>query len=156
MAAAIEAQTSHHATLDEFSAPFLLRCGALLIDYIIFLILPVGGLLSERMFSGGLNVATDATLWFIATLLSIANLVFLPLICRQSIGKLLTGLRIISKNGERAGTGTVLIRQTIGYPLTLLSFGLGFLICLFTPKARTLHDYIAGTCVVRATRREIS
>jgi len=155
MAAAIDAQPIDTNILDELSAPFLLRCGSLLIDYIIFLILPVGGLLSERIFSGGLDIATDATLWFLSILLSIVNLIFLPLICRQSIGKLLTGLRIISSKGERAGAGSILLRQTLGYVLTLATLGLGFLICLFTPKARTLHDYLAGTRVVRATRREI-
>lgn len=155
MAAATQAQSTDQLALEGFSAPFLLRCGAILIDYILFLIFPVGGLLSERMFSGGLNIATDATLWFIATLLSVVNIVILPLVCRQSIGKLLTGLRIISKTGERAGTGALILRQTVGYLLTLLTLGLGFLICLFTPKARTLHDYLSGTRVVRASRREI-
>ena len=155
MAAAIDAQSTDKDVLDELSAPFLLRCGAVLIDYIIFLIFPVGGLLSERMFSGGLDIAADSTLWFLSVLLSIVNLIILPLICRQSIGKLLTGLRIISAKGERAGVGAILLRQTFGYILTLATLGLGFLICLFTPRARTLHDYLAGTRVVRATRREI-
>ncbi|MBX3282306.1 MAG: RDD family protein [Acidobacteria bacterium] len=155
MAAAIDAQPSNQDALAEFSAPFLLRCGAVLIDYIIFLILPVGGLLSERIFSGGLDIVTDATLWFLSVLLSIFNLLILPLVCRQSIGKLLTGLRIVSSKGERAGFGSILLRQTLGYLLTLATLCIGFLICLFTPKSRTLHDYISGTRVVRATRREI-
>jgi len=155
MAAAIDAQSTDTDVLDELSAPFLLRCGAVLIDYIIFLIFPVGGLLSDRIFSGGLDIVADSTLWFLAVILSLVNIVLLPLICRQSIGKLLTGLRIISVKGERSTSGAVLLRQTLGYILTLATLGLGFLICLFTPRARTLHDYLAGTRVVRATRREI-
>ncbi|KXJ99200.1 MAG: RDD family protein [Acidobacteria bacterium OLB17] len=155
MAAALDARSTDQDTLEDFTAPFLLRCGAVMIDYIIFLILPVGGLLSAQMFAGGLNIVTDATLWFLASLISVVNVILLPLICRKSIGKMLTGLQIISSKGETAGTGAVLFRQTIGYGLTLGTLGLGFLICLFTPKARALHDYLCGTRVVRATRREI-
>ena len=37
----------------------------------------------------------------------------------------------------------------MGYPLSLLPLGLGFLIVTVSPTGRALHDFIAGTIVVR-------
>ena len=138
----------------EFAPPFLLRFGAAMIDYILLLALPVGGLLSDRFF-GNLGIVTDRTLWFWACILTVVNLVVLPVLYHQSIGKMLTGTRIVNRDGTAAGAGQVLARQTIGYLLTLGTLGIGFFTSIFGRRARTLHDLVAGTLVIRATRREV-
>ncbi len=141
----------------DFQPPFLLRLGAALVDYIILLILPLTGLLSEKLVGGhGFGVFSDRTIWLLAFLLGGANCVLLPLLRGQSIGKMLTGIRIVHKDGTPAGRGAILVRQTIGYVLTLATFGLGFFICALNGSGRTLHDFLTGSVTVRAIRRTIS
>lgn len=141
----------------DFQPPFLLRLGSALVDYIILLVLPMAGLLSERLVGGhGFGVVTDRTLWLLAFLLAGANVVVLPLLRGQSIGKMLTGIRIVKSDGSPAGRGAILFRQTLGYVITLGTAGIGFFICALTGSGRTLHDYLTGTVTVRATRRTVS
>ncbi len=47
----------------DFRPPFLLRLGSILIDYIVLLIIPLSGLLFERLVGGvGFEVVSDRTL----------------------------------------------------------------------------------------------
>jgi uncharacterized RDD family membrane protein YckC len=67
----------------------------------------------------------------------------------QTLGKWATGLRIESKEGGPVDWWRVLLRHFVGYPLSLLILGLGFLVAAFNAQGRALHDLIAGTIVVR-------
>lgn len=136
----------------EFVPPFLLRLASLLIDYIVLLMLPLAGLISDKIFSGGLGIFTDRTLWLLAFIIATLNVVVLPVIFKQSIGKMVTGIRIVDRFGEPAKAGAILVRQTIGYLLTVATLGLGFLIAAVNRSGRTLHDLISGTVTVRARR----
>ncbi len=142
---------------EEVKAPFLLRCGALIIDYIIVVAIPVIGLLLSR-FAGNdgarlLNDGLNNAGWLIAVLIGISNLVLLPMFSGQTLGKILTGLRIVRIDGTTPTLGAIAFRQTGGYFLTLASVGIGFLISVFSSKGRALHDYLAGTVVIYADRR---
>lgn len=140
----------------DFQPPFLLRLGAALIDYIILLILPLTGLLSDKLVGGdGFGVFTDRTIWFIAVIFSACNVILLPLLRGQSFGKMLTGIRIVRNDGNPASRWAILVRQTLGYVLTLATFGLGFFISALNGSGRTLHDFITGTVTVRAIRRMV-
>lgn len=138
-------------------APFLLRCGALLTDYIVVIAIPVIGLLlsrymgndGARLIGGSLN----DTSWLIATLVGFTNFIVLPVFSGQTVGKMLTGLRIVKLDGRAASTGSILLRQTLGYALTIGSAGIGFILSVLSSKGRALHDYIAGTVVIYADRR---
>lgn len=138
-------------------APFFLRCGALLIDYLIFAIFPVAGLLLARLLgddgSNLLNSDINNFAWLIAIIIGISNMLLLPMAAGQSLGKMIVGIRIITGSGERASAGKIALRQVIGYPLTLLTGGLGFLLSVFSSKGRSLHDLISGTVVVFADSR---
>ncbi|HVF29756.1 MAG TPA: RDD family protein [Pyrinomonadaceae bacterium] len=138
-------------------APFLLRCGALIIDYIIVVAIPVIALLLSR-FAGNdgtklLNEGLSTVGWLIGILLGITNMVFLPMFTGQTFGKIVTGLRIVRIDGTTPAIGAVAFRQTVGYFLTLASFGIGFFVSVFGSKGRALHDYLSGTVVIRADRR---
>jgi uncharacterized RDD family membrane protein YckC len=138
-------------------APFILRCGALTIDYIIVIAIPVIGLLLSRFYGNDgarlLNDSLNSAAWLIGFFVGIVNLVFLPMVSGQTVGKLATGLRIVAIDGSPPTIGRVAFRQTLGYFLTLASLGLGFLVCFFSSKGRTLHDYISGTVVIYGDRR---
>lgn len=143
---------------ERLKAPFLLRCGAFLIDYILLICVPVAGLLIAR--SSGedgaklLNSEINSTGWLIALLLGLTNFVIFPMFSGQSLGKMLTGLRVVRTDGEYPTFLNLLVRHTIGYLLTILTGGLGFLLSVFNIKGRALHDFIAGTIVIYGQRKE--
>lgn len=152
-----ESSTQNLLSVDsiiDFTPPFLLRVGALLVDYIVFLILPLAGLVSDRLFGGnGLGIFTDRTIWLLAIVIAIFNAVLLPMISGQTFGKMLTGIRIVKADGTRVGRGALLARQTVGYLLTVTTLGIGFFVSALNSSGRSLHDYVAGTVTVRAQRR---
>jgi uncharacterized RDD family membrane protein YckC len=138
-------------------APFFLRCGALIIDYIIVIAIPVIGLLISR-FTGNdgaklLNEGTSGASWLVAALVGFTNIVFLPMFSGQTIGKIVTGLRIVRIDGTAPTIGAIAFRQTAGYLLTLATAGIGFILSVFSGKGRALHDYLSGTVVIYADRR---
>lgn len=138
-------------------APFLLRLGAILIDYILVIALPVLSLLFARAmgYDGARLLGNELNTvgWSAAILLGITDIIVLPFFTGQTIGKMLTGLRVVRMDG-RPATGTeMLLRQTFGYLLTLASGGIGFFISVLSNKGRALQDYVAGTVVIFADRR---
>ena len=140
---------------ERLKAPFLLRCGAVLIDYTLLVSVPVISLVFARMFEEDPSkfIKNANTGWLIMILFAITNFVILPLFSGQSIGKILTGLRIVKTDGNAPYLSLLLVRHLIGYPLTVLSLGIGFLLAVVNQKGRTLHDFLAGTVVVYGRRR---
>lgn len=143
---------------ERLKAPFLLRCGAFLIDYILLVSIPVIGLLIAR-YSGDdgaklLNSEINSTGWLIALLLGLTNFVIFPMFSGQTLGKLLTGLKVVDMEGDFPSFWKLLLRHSVGYFLTLLTGGLGFLLSVFNLKGRALHDFLAGTIVIYGQRKE--
>ena len=133
-------------------APFSLRCGALLIDYIVLAAIVVFGTLIARMLGGGARSAGNSaeTIGFLlAFVVAVLDLGILPGLTGMTLGKWATGLRIERLDGSQVGIGRAFLRHFIGYPLSFLILGLGFLIATVTVRGRGLHDIIAGTLVVR-------
>lgn len=134
------------------SAPFSLRCGALLIDYIVLAAIVVFGTLIARMLGGGARSAGSSaeTIGFLlAVAVAIIDLGILPGLTGLTIGKWATGLRIERVDGSHVGIVRAFVRHFVGYPLSFLILGLGFLMATVTMRGRALHDIIAGTLVVR-------
>ncbi len=141
-------------------APFFLRLGAAFIDYILIVIFPVLGLLISS-FSGNdgsrlIHSELNDIGWLVAIFVAIVNMIILQAAIGQSVGKILTGLRIVAIDGSEASFGSIILRNTFGYLLTLGSAGLGLLFSLFSSKGRALQDYIAGTVVIYARRKIIN
>lgn len=138
-----------------FRPPFALRCGALLIDYVLFALIMTLSTIVARLMGGGARMAggTTAKLGIIITLIvAVLNLGVLAGMTGQSVGKWTTGLRIEAMDGHVPGIGRALLRHFVGYPLSLLPLGLGFVIVVVSSSGRALHDLIAGTMVVRDYR----
>ena len=103
-------------------APFFLRCGALIIDYILLVATPILWLLLTKYFGdGGPNATMNSTGWTIAIVIGLANLLILPAMWGKSVGKMFTGQTIVKKDGTRAGIGRILVRNTFGYLLTAVT-----------------------------------
>jgi len=67
----------------------------------------------------------------------------------QTPGKYIMGLRIYRMNGDRL-TLKRAIRRYVGYILSFLAFGLGFLWIIIDDERQGFHDIFADTCVVYA------
>jgi uncharacterized RDD family membrane protein YckC len=138
-----------------YRAPFALRCGALLIDYIVLALILTFSSLIARLIGGGARMAggTAENIGILLTLVvAVLDLGVLAGLTGGSIGKWTTGLRIERLSGGPPGIVRSLLRHFIGYPLSLLPFGLGFLMVTISSSGRSLHDLIAGTIVVRKNR----
>lgn len=138
------------------SAPFLLRCGAFLVDYLVIVTAPVLFLFLGRYFgedgSALINGDLNNAGWMIAIVIGIADLIIFPLVAGQTVGKMLTGLHIVCIDGSPAKAKNILVRQTVGYLLTAVTLGLGFLLAAFNRSGRSLHDLITRTVVIRGHR----
>ncbi|GEM_PF-1856548 len=71
--------------------------------------------------------------------------------CGQTPGKMFFRLKIIRTDGQEMTYGRALVRLSC-LALSLLLFGIGFLMIAYTSQKRGLHDMLAGTSVVRLQR----
>src|SRR5689334_24193719 len=132
--------------------PLTLRCGAFLIDYIVLISLVVLGTLFARMLGGGARTAgtsAETGAIVLAIVVALLNFGVLPGLTGLTLGKWAAGLRIKRVGEGNPGIARALLRHFIGYPLSLLTMGIGFLLAITTVQGRGLHDMIAGTVVVR-------
>ena len=140
---------------ERLKAPFFLRCSALFVDYMILLALPIGWLVLSRMLSETGTPVIGPTIWVLGFLLFFLNFLVLPVFRGQTIGKMLTGLTILNTDGTHLTLGGVVRRNILGYAATVLTGGLGFLISAINASGRALHDFTAGTIVVRASKTQV-
>ena len=138
--------------VQKFSAPFSLRCGAILIDYIVLISILVISTLIARTFGGGARTAgssTETAGVAITLIAAVLNFGVFAGLRGQTVGKWATGLRIERADGRGISMGRAALRHFLGYPLSFLTLGLGFLIAAVNARGRTLQDLIADTVVVR-------
>ena len=139
---------------ESLKAPFFLRCGALFIDYMVVVAVPLIWLLFPKLLGGPPSGASiGSTGWSIAVVLVVANFIVFPLFRGKTVGKALTGLTIVKMDGTPSGIVNILFRNVLGYFLTVGTLGLGFLISAVNGSGRALHDFIGGTIVVSGSKR---
>lgn len=81
----------------------------------------------------------------------LATFVYLTLghaLMGATLGKQLLGIRVTARNGLRPTLLRSIVRSVIAL-VTLFALGLGPLMVLFTRSGRALHDFLAGTYVVK-------
>ena len=67
----------------------------------------------------------------------------------QSPGKKLLGVMVVQKDGRSMSFVKAGLRGTLGYWISGLIFGLGFIWAIFDADNETWHDMIFGTRVIR-------
>jgi uncharacterized RDD family membrane protein YckC len=67
----------------------------------------------------------------------------------QTLGKMAAGIRVVSTRDDTLDVGRSILRTLVWAALAVPA-GLGFATALFSRERRGLHDYCAGTRVVRA------
>jgi uncharacterized RDD family membrane protein YckC len=123
-----------------------------LIDYIVLVLIMAFSTMIARLIGGGARMAggtAEKVGIVLALVVAVFDLAVMAGLTGRSIGKWTTGLRIERMSGGAPGIPRAVLRHFIGYPLSLLLFGLGFLMATVSPTGRSLHDLIAGTIVVR-------
>jgi uncharacterized RDD family membrane protein YckC len=123
-----------------------------LIDYIVLVLIMAFSVMIARLIGGGARMAggtAEKVGIVLALVVAVFDLTVMAGLTGRSIGKWTTGLRIERMSGGPPGILRAVLRHFIGYPLSLLPFGLGFLMATVSPTGRSLHDLIAGTIVVR-------
>nr|WP_320161796.1 RDD family protein [uncultured Methanoregula sp.] len=88
-----------------------------------------------------------ALLVTVAFYLLLYSPIFLSSPYRATPGKLLFGIVVVYDNGKQLPFSRALVRE-LGKYISLLTFGLGFVIIGFTRKKQGLHDLLALTIVV--------
>jgi uncharacterized RDD family membrane protein YckC len=138
--------------LARLRAPFALRCGAILVDYIILAAILAFSTLISRLLGGGARSAgtsSETLAIFLVVVVAVLNMGVLAGMTGLTIGKWATGLRICRADGRDVGMGRAFLRHFVGYPVSFLLFGVGFLMAALAPSHRGLHDWIADTIVIR-------
>jgi uncharacterized RDD family membrane protein YckC len=123
-----------------------------LIDYILLALILTFSTIIARMMGGGARMAggTAEKIGILFTLVAaVLDLGVLAGLTGKTLGKWTTGLRIERLDGNLPGIGWALLRHFVGYPVSMLLFGIGFLIAIVNPTGRALHDLMAGTVVIR-------
>ncbi|MGE3467048.1 MAG: RDD family protein [Pyrinomonadaceae bacterium] len=139
----------------DLKAPFLLRCAAFCIDYMVLLALPISWLIATRFLSEHGTASVSEFIWFLGVLLLAINFLLFPLLRGQTIGKMITGITIVNMDGTHLEFKGLMRRNVLGYLATAATFGLGFVLAGINSNGRALHDLIGGTMVVRARRTTV-
>lgn len=145
--------TKRYAKVSGHYAGAFTRAAAFVVDW--FFIITVYGILlgvlqyfSATLFGRDINFTEGNLLW----LAGFAAWAFLYLagslaVSGRTLGKLVMGLRVVTRAGEPLGVGRASAR-VLALPLSFVTFGLGFLGILLGRERRALHDVISGCAVV--------
>ncbi len=141
-----------------FAAGFWMRALALFLDEILIgAILTVVLILSSLVLglgAGGIvktlpeQPGTLAALAVLFVLSSLAYLTLFAAIGGQTLGKMILGLRVVTRAGHSLGAARALLRLA-GMFLAGVPGLAGFLWAAFDRERRGWHDYLSGTLVVR-------
>ena len=127
-------------------AGFWIRVGAMLIDSAIVSVLAMLGLLAGWM-SPSIGMAVSPLVAVVALAMPLVGWAMWG----ATPGKALLGLAVCTPEGtpgEGIGWGKSALRL-VGYVVSSLLLGAGYLMVAFTSGKRGLHDLIAGTYVAR-------
>lgn len=132
-------------------AGFGLRYGAWMFDFLITLIAMMSFTFAVTAVSRESLVGSNRELIIVGVLtmlLFVLNFVVLAGHNGQTAGMRILGIRIVRVDGSPFTMKDAAIRHLLGYPLSTVSFFLGFLWLLWDPKQQGWHDKIARTLVV--------
>ncbi len=154
--AAQRPETAPPPAREPATAGFGLRLVAHLLDCVAFsllvLVLAFGLGLIIQLFGGhhprALGLMGLLALFVLLTAHWLFAVVFTGY-CGQTPGKMITRIRVEATDGGEIGYATAFLREVVAKPVSALLLFCGYLMILFDPGHRGLHDRIAGTRVVK-------
>ena len=160
-------------TMLGYYAGFVTRAAAILLDMVIIIaaIVVINAVISlplafflrvdirscvadPQSFGGisGLFCRTIGLIWWLVILLTgPIYFIFFFTVSGQTIGKYVMGVRIVRMDG-RPMTVKTSISRLVGYLVSLIPLGFGFVWAIFDNRRLGFHDYLAKTCVIYSWR----
>jgi uncharacterized RDD family membrane protein YckC len=138
-------------------ASFWRRAGALAIDFVtisvVFLAaaMPIGKIWGEAHHTDVHIEFKPFENWYSTVVPVVYFAIVVALTNGRTLGKWLTGIRIVSLRHEHIGWWHS-IERALGYGASLLEAGSGFFQYGIHPNKQTVHDRIAETIVVRVRK----
>lgn len=133
------------------SAGFWTRFWAYIIDLIV--LSAVSGIFIKPLFRAvGIEIS-NPVFWIFSTykltalLLLLLYFALMTKFFRQTVGKMIMGIRVIPKDDGNLTWGTIVIREVIGRFISKMLL-IPYLLVVFMPKKEALHDLFADTLVV--------
>lgn len=131
-------------------AGFWMRFWAFLID--LGVIAAVIGIVINPIFHL-MNWSFDESMWYapigiISGVVYYAYFVLMTKFLSQTVGKMVFGLKVKKENGEKLDWLTVLFREAIGRFISNAFFKIPYLLVVFSPNHKAIHDFAADTFVV--------
>ncbi len=161
MAGELEVETADHVVLRYALAGAGNRGFAALIDTAIAAVIAVGSFAAFELAISASESAIVQQLQGLAALLIVfavwAYFILLEWLWNgQTVGKRMTGLRVIGANGAPAPFISVLVRNIVRLVDFLPGlYGVGLVTIVVSPASQRLGDLAAGTYVVRAPRPKL-
>lgn len=135
------------------SASFMSRAVAFIID-----ILAIWGL-SQIIVYPVIQLSGMGDLYFLAPAISVANIatgilyfayfVLMTYFTQATLGKMVTGITVVSRDADKLTFSQVIFRELVGRYINNFLWYLPYLVVLFTERRIGLHDYFADTYVVK-------
>lgn len=135
------------------SASFISRAVAFIID-----ILAIWGL-SQIVIYPVIQLLGIGDLYFLTPVLSVGNVasgilyfayfVLMTHFTQATLGKMVTGITVVSRNADKLTFPQVIFRELVGRYINNFLWYLPYLLVLFTERRIGLHDYFADTYVVK-------
>lgn len=94
---------------------------------------------------------SEASIYLLGLAIYVAYFVVPTALSGQTLGKRLMNIKVINFQGQAPGYGQAVLREVVGKFLSSLPLYLGYLVGVFHPERRALHDMIGGTWVVTRT-----
>lgn len=143
-------------------AGFWIRLAAWVVDlaclFLVTIALALAALITIYLggqFGGEINDQVMALAGYSSTaIVMLSGVVYFTIFvgsCGQTPGKMLFRLKVVRADGQEMTYDGALLRSLF-WMLSLLLFGIGFLMIAFTRQKRGLHDILAGTSVIRLQR----
>jgi uncharacterized RDD family membrane protein YckC len=139
------------AMSDARPAGFWIRAVAAGVDFLVFLLVRWSFRALARRMSGG----AAADVWAVESVVALFTVAFTAAYCivlttltGQTVGKMLTRVQVVGDDGRLPPFGAALLRY-VGYYVSLLPLGAGFVMAGLRRDRRALHDLLAGTHVER-------
>ncbi len=143
----------------------LQRFIAFIIDVIVLAVI-VGILTAIGIVEFSVSEEASTTDGLIQAIIVVAYYVILTVAFGATLGKMAMGMKVVDRDGNKAGAGPVLIRKVIARALgallaSVVGAGIGeavglavaiiiVIMILFDERRQGLHDKIGGTFVVKA------
>lgn len=140
----------------DYAAGFWMRFWAYIIDLIIVSSLN-GIIVAPLIFFTNINELTIGIYTiagFISAVISFGYFIILTKLWRQTLGKRIMGIKVVSVRQEGLSWRDVLMRELVGRYIhqSLVITNILYLIVAFHPDKKGLHDMIADTYVVLERR----